>query len=62
VQVNSDKDGVTDLEDLGTALSKWAGPGSQNLLHAFATARGIAFKFYTTEWQDSRGGDYKWEQ
>ena len=54
--MDSNTDSLVDLNDLSTALSKWlapvACPGSQDLLHAFATAHGIALDFYTTVQQD----------
>ena len=49
VQVDSKGDGVVDLKELTTALSKWmalvAYPGSRDLIHPFASARDIALDF-----------------
>ena len=57
-QVDSNKDGVVDLRELTTALSKWlaliAYPGSRDLMHPFATARDIALDFFIATKQDPR--------
>ena len=58
MQVDSKGDGVVDLKELTTALSKWmalvAYPGSRDLIHPFATARDIALDFYIAIKQDPR--------
>ena len=58
MQVDSNKDGLVDLKDLSTALSKWlvliAYPGSQDLLHPFTTARDIALDFFIAMKKDPR--------
>ena len=57
-QVDSNGDGLVDLRELTTALSKWlallAWPGSRDLLHPFATARDIALDFFIAMKQDPR--------
>lgn len=57
-QVDSNSDGLVDLRELSTALSKWlaliAYPGSRDLLHPFATARDIALDFFIAMKHDPR--------
>ena len=57
-QVDSKGDGVVDLKELTTALSKWmalvAYPGSRDLIHPFASARDIALDFYIAMKLDPR--------
>ena len=56
--MDSNNDGLTDLRELTTALSKWlalvAYPGSRDLLHPFASARDIALDFFIAMKQDPR--------
>ena len=58
MQVDSDGDGVADLKDICTALSKWlaliARPGSRDLLEPFARARDIALDFFIAMKLDPR--------
>jgi len=58
LQVENNEDGLVDLKDLSTALSKWlalvAYPGSRDLLHPFATARDIALDFFIAMKEDPR--------
>ena len=58
VQVDSNGDGVVDLKDICTALSKWlaliAHPGSRDLLEPFARARDIALDFFIAMKLDPR--------
>ena len=56
--MDSNENGLVDLRELSTALSKWlaliAHPGSRDLLHPFATARDIALNFFIAMKQDPR--------
>lgn len=58
MQVDSNEDGLVDLKELSTAMSKWlalvAYPGSRDLLQPFATARDIALDFFIATNQDPR--------
>ena len=58
VQVDTNKDGLVDLKELTTALSKWraffADPESRNDAHPFATAEDIALDFFILMSEDPR--------
>ena len=58
VQVDSNKDGLVDLKELTTALSKWlalsADPGFKDLAHPFATAEDTALDFFILMNEDPR--------
>ena len=56
--MDSNRDGLVDLRELATALSKWlalvAYPGTRDLLHPYATGRDIALDFFIAMKQDPR--------